>query len=117
MSRSVDLPYSLADVARALRTRALSPVEVAEAVLGEIEADETNAFITVTSERAMEDARERYRFGIRSRGDAELVMAALYLPGTRPWRVERTVDYLCERLQRQGVVEVAIPMRRIVAIK
>ena len=67
--------------------------------------------------RAMEDARERYRFGIRSRADAELMMAALYLPSTRPVRVERAVDYLAERLARQGVVEVAIPMRRIVAIK
>jgi SAM-dependent methyltransferase len=66
---------------------------------------------------AVEDARERYRFGIRSRADAELMMAALYLPGTRPVRLERAVDYLAERLARQEVVEVAIPMRRIVAIK
>ena len=67
--------------------------------------------------RAMEDARERYRFGVRSRADAELMMAALYLPNTRRWRVERAVDYLADRLARQEVVEVAIPMRRIVAMK
>jgi len=67
--------------------------------------------------RAVEDARERYCFGIRSRADAELVMAALYLPSTRLERVERAVDYLVDRLARQEVVEVAIPMRRIVAIK
>lgn len=67
--------------------------------------------------RAMEDARERYRFGVRSRGDAELMMSALYLPGIRPWRVERAVDYLTDRLERHSVVEVAIPMRRLVAIK
>jgi ubiquinone/menaquinone biosynthesis C-methylase UbiE len=67
--------------------------------------------------RAMEDARERYVFGIRSRADAELMMAALYLPSTRMVRVERAVDYLADRLDRQAVVEVAIPMRRIVAIK
>ena len=67
--------------------------------------------------RAMEDARERYVFGIRSRADAELMMAALYLPNTRMMRVERVVDYLADRLDRQEVVEVAIPMRRIVAIK
>ena len=67
--------------------------------------------------RAMEDARERYVFGIRSRADAELMMAALYLPSTRMMRVERVVDYLTDRLDRQAVVEVAIPMRRIVAIK
>ena len=45
------------------------------------------------------------------------MMSALYLPGVRPGRVERAVDYLSERLERQPVVEVAIPMRRIVAIK
>ena len=28
----------------------------------------------------MEDARERYRFAITSRADAELVLSALYLP-------------------------------------
>jgi hypothetical protein len=67
--------------------------------------------------RAVEDARERYRFGVRSRSDAELMMAALYLPNTRLHRVERAVDYLADRVERQEVVEVAIPMRRIVAIK
>ncbi len=73
--------------------------------------------LAVVGMRAMEDARERYRFGVRTREDAELMMSALYLPGIRPGRVERAVDYLNERLERQPVVEVAIPMRRIVAIK
>jgi SAM-dependent methyltransferase len=67
--------------------------------------------------RIVEDGRERYCFRVRSRPDAELMMAALYLPSTRSDRVERAVDYLAERLERQEVVEVAIPMRRIVAIK
>jgi SAM-dependent methyltransferase len=66
---------------------------------------------------AVEDARERYRFTIRTRADAELVMSALYLPQTRPVRIERAVDFLEERLTRRELVEVAIPMRRIVAIK
>ena len=57
MPRSADLPNSLVDLSRALRGRALSPVEVAEAVLRRIGDDETNAFITVTGGRAMEDAR------------------------------------------------------------
>ena len=57
MSRDPDLPRSLAELSRALRARELSPVEVAEASLARIEADETNAFITVTAGRAMEDAR------------------------------------------------------------
>ena len=67
--------------------------------------------------RAVEDARERYRFGVRTRADAELMMSALYLPNTRAERVDRAVDYLADRLEKQEVVEVAIPMRRLVAIK
>jgi SAM-dependent methyltransferase len=66
---------------------------------------------------AVEDARERYRFAIRTRDDAELMMSALYLPETKPRRIERAVDFLAERLTKRELVEVAIPMRRIVAIK
>ena len=50
------LPGSLSGLARALRTGDLSPVEVTGALLAWIEDDETNAFITVTADRAMEDA-------------------------------------------------------------
>jgi endonuclease III-like uncharacterized protein len=67
--------------------------------------------------RTVEDARERYRFSIRSRADAELMMSALYLPNTRWSRVESAIEYLEDRLKRHEVVEVAIPMRRLVAIK
>jgi SAM-dependent methyltransferase len=67
--------------------------------------------------RKMEDARERYRFSIRSRADAELMMSALYLPNTRWSRVERAIEYLEDALKRREVIEVAIPMRRIVAMK
>jgi SAM-dependent methyltransferase len=67
--------------------------------------------------RVVEDARERYRFSIRSRADAELVMSALYLPNTRWSRVERAIEYLEDRVNRRELVEVAIPMRRLVAIK
>jgi len=67
--------------------------------------------------RAVEDARERYRFSIRSRADAELVMSALYLPNTRWSRVESAIEYLEDRVKKQDVVDVAIPMRRLVAIK
>jgi SAM-dependent methyltransferase len=73
--------------------------------------------LTSQGMRAVEDARERYRFGVRTRADAELMMSALYLPNTRAARVDRAVDYLADRLQKQEVVEVAIPMRRLVAIK
>jgi ubiquinone/menaquinone biosynthesis C-methylase UbiE len=65
----------------------------------------------------VEDARERYRFSVRTQSDAELVMSALYLPQTRWSRVERAIEYLEDRLQKRDLVEVAIPMRRIVAIK
>ena len=67
--------------------------------------------------RAVEDGRERYRFSVRTRADAELMMSALYLPNTRWSRVERAIEYLEDRLRKREVIEVAIPMRRIVAIK
>jgi SAM-dependent methyltransferase len=67
--------------------------------------------------RLVEDGRERYRFTIRSRADAELVMSALYLPQTRWSRVEAATEFLEDRLAKAGPVDVAIPMRRVVAIK
>jgi ubiquinone/menaquinone biosynthesis C-methylase UbiE len=67
--------------------------------------------------RAMEDARERYQFSVRNRADAELMMSALYLPNTRWSRVERAIEYLEDGLKRSEVIDVAIPMRRIVAMK
>lgn len=57
MARRTDFAGSLAGLSRALRAGEVSPVEVTEALLGRVELDETNAFITVTAERAMEDAR------------------------------------------------------------
>ena len=56
MSQYTDLPRSLAGLFRELLARRLSPVEVVRALLGRIEADETNAFITVTAQRALEEA-------------------------------------------------------------
>ena len=52
-----EFPHSLAGLSRAVRAEEVSPVEVTEALLGRIELDETNAFITVAAGRAMEDAR------------------------------------------------------------
>jgi aspartyl-tRNA(Asn)/glutamyl-tRNA(Gln) amidotransferase subunit A len=56
---SEELPRSLTDLALAFRERRLSPVEVAEALLGRIEAEDgdLNAFITVTRERGLREAR------------------------------------------------------------
>jgi len=67
--------------------------------------------------RRVEDQRERFRFTVTSRADAELVMSALYLPQTRWSRVESAIELLQDRVERKGSVAVTIPMRRVVAIK
>jgi len=73
------LPRSLAGLARELLARHLSPVEVVMALLGRIEADETNSFITVTAERALEKASlaEREILAGRHRGPLHGVPVAL----------------------------------------
>ncbi|HET9871467.1 MAG TPA: class I SAM-dependent methyltransferase [Propionibacteriaceae bacterium] len=67
--------------------------------------------------RRVEDARERYRFTVHNRADAELMMSALYLPTTRWSRVEAAIEHLEDRVKKRGPVAVTIPMRRVVAIK
>lgn len=54
--KDAELPRTLETLAHSLRERHLSPVEVVRALLERIEADESNSFITVTAERALEDA-------------------------------------------------------------
>ena len=61
MSPDADLPRSLAGLSRELLARRLSPVEVVRALLERIEADETNSFITVTAEWALERASQAER--------------------------------------------------------
>ena len=56
MVQDADLPRSLAGLSREFLARRLSPVEVVRELLGRIEADETNSFVTVTAERALERA-------------------------------------------------------------
>ena len=65
----------------------------------------------------VEDARERYSFTVASRTDAELMLSALYLPQTRGSRIEAAIEHLEARVAERGPLEVAIPMRRLVAIK
>lgn len=65
----------------------------------------------------VEDKRERYRFTVTTSDDAALLLSALYLPVTRPARVAAALDYLSEVAERRGSVEIAIPVRRLVAIK
>lgn len=65
----------------------------------------------------VEDARERYGFTIASRADAELLLSSLYLPQTRRSRVEAAIEHLESRVAERGPLQLAIPMRRLVAIK
>ena len=84
---------------------------------GPVELAGFHRTLEATGLTRVEDKRERYHFTVRTREDAELVMSALYLPHTRGSRVQAAVEYLEDRLRRHGAVEVAIPMRRVVAIK
>ncbi|MGI8457730.1 MAG: class I SAM-dependent methyltransferase [Propionibacteriaceae bacterium] len=65
----------------------------------------------------VEDGRQRYHFTVADREDAKLVLSALYLPTTRWSRVEAGIELLEDRVAKRGPVDIAIPMRRLVAIK
>ena len=56
-----DLP--LLDVAEQIRTRQVSPIDVTKGVMARIDAldDTINAFVTVLTEQALDDAREAER--------------------------------------------------------
>jgi len=56
LAQDADLPRSLAGLSRELLARRLSPVEVVRTLLERFEVDETNSFITVTAEQALERA-------------------------------------------------------------
>ena len=56
MTQDADLPRSLVALSGDLGERRLSPVEVVSTLLERIEKDETNSFVTVTAERALEEA-------------------------------------------------------------
>jgi aspartyl-tRNA(Asn)/glutamyl-tRNA(Gln) amidotransferase subunit A len=79
LAQDVDLPRSLAGLSGELSARRLSPVEVVGALLERIEADETNSFITVTAERALEGASlaEREILAGRYRGPLHGMPVAL----------------------------------------
>ncbi|MGZ5176936.1 MAG: amidase [Burkholderiales bacterium] len=59
----MELPLTLAEAARLIETRAISPVELTQAVLHRIEAFDgaINAFNTVVAERALRQARDAER--------------------------------------------------------
>ncbi len=65
----------------------------------------------------LEDARERFVYHVRGPEDAELLLSALYLPDAPEERRRSALDWLVERAgARPGGVEVAIPVRRILAM-
>jgi SAM-dependent methyltransferase len=84
---------------------------------GSVEFAGFKRLLTEVGLRRVEDARERYAFSVTSRDDAETVMSALYLPETRWSRVESAIEHLEDRVASRGPFELAIPMRRVVAIK
>lgn len=84
---------------------------------GPVEMTGSTKLLSAYGMRRVEDARERYGFTVAGREDAQLVLSALYLPQTRPERIDAAVDLLVRRVAKRGPIEVAIPMRRLVAIK
>lgn len=63
----------------------------------------------------MEDSRGRHHFQVRNRSDAELLIGGLRQAGDSA-RAASAVNFLTSRAE-SGPVRVALPMRRIVAIK
>jgi aspartyl-tRNA(Asn)/glutamyl-tRNA(Gln) amidotransferase subunit A len=101
LTRDTDLPRSLATLSRELRERRLSPVEVVKTLLARIENDETNAFITVTAERALEEASlaEREITAGRHNGPLHGVPIALKdLIFTRDVRTTMASDFFAEHV-------------------
>lgn len=64
--------------------------------------------------RVITDERRRFGYPLRTAADADLLLRSLYLPGLRPARLRLGRAYL-RGLARCGV-ELAIPLRRIVAV-
>jgi aspartyl-tRNA(Asn)/glutamyl-tRNA(Gln) amidotransferase subunit A len=79
LAKYTDLPLTLAGLSREFLARRLSPVEVVNVLLERIEVDETNSFVTVTAERALERASlsEREILAARYRGPLHGVPVAL----------------------------------------
>ena len=95
------LPRSLAALSREIGEGRLSPVEVVRTLLARIEGDETNAFITVTAERALEEASlaEREITAGRRRGPLHGVPLALKdLISTRDVRTTMASDFFAEHV-------------------
>lgn len=64
----------------------------------------------------VEDARETYRYPIRSAADAELLIDGCF-PGRGAERRKAVLEHYGRRVLSGGWLDVALPLRRIVAIK
>lgn len=93
----------------AMRTRVRFP--------GVLERIGLSAALPAVGLTKVEDARERYRFTVNDRADAELLLSALYLPYADPAQVAAGVAHLERRVAARGPVALPIPMRRVLAIK
>lgn len=67
----------------------------------------------------LEDASERFGYVVRTAEDADLLMRALYLPGTPDRRRVNAARWLAERASSapEDGVDVAVPVRRLVALR
>ncbi len=93
---------------RLLRTSPRFPVQI-ELTVGQL--------LQARGLRKVEDARERYRFSVRSREDADLLLSSFYLPATPPDRLEAAAVWMTAQAERRGQLDVPMPLRRITAIK
>jgi SAM-dependent methyltransferase len=84
---------------------------------GPLELTDFAATLRSHGMRKYEDGRERFRITIHSRADAELMISSLYLPATSQGRLDAAIAYLEKEVRDHGQVELAVPMRRILALK
>lgn len=114
MSPSVR-PLSAADVRIGLRLAAA--LRSTPRFPGPLELTDFAALLRTYGLTKIEDRRELYHITVRSRSDAELMVGALYLPVTSRARLEAGILFLEQQVMRHGEVRLAVPMRRVVALK
>jgi aspartyl-tRNA(Asn)/glutamyl-tRNA(Gln) amidotransferase subunit A len=101
LTHDAELPRSLGALSRELNERRLSPVEVVRTLLERIENDETNAFITVTAESALQEASlaEREIMAGRRKGSLHGVPVAIKdLVYTRNIRTTMASEFFAEHV-------------------
>lgn len=65
----------------------------------------------------LESRRERYGFPVATASDADLLVRSFYLPGTSPARRTAAASWLSDRAEAMGPYQVAVPIRRLVAMR